>query len=85
MPPHTHPSLNCTRAFLLLCALACSLCAQSHAARCLDGWCRSRDLDAAMQAWQDMQALGIKPDLILYSALIDTCAKVRAITLHDMT
>lgn len=29
-----------------------------------------------MQIWQDMEALGIKPDLILYSALIDTCAKV---------
>jgi hypothetical protein len=30
-----------------------------------------------MEAWQDMESLGIKPDLILYSALIDTCAKVR--------
>lgn len=52
-----------------LLALLCLLCG------------RARDMDVAMQVWQDVAALGLKPDLILYSALIDTCAKVGGVSL----
>ena len=33
-------------------------------------------LQAAEAAWADARAAGVQPDLILYSAMIDACAKV---------
>ena len=37
---------------------------------------RARDAKSASQAWADVQAAGVEPDLILYSTMIDACAKV---------
>ena len=37
---------------------------------------RAGSLDAALTAWADARELGVTPDLILYSAMIDACAKV---------
>lgn len=38
---------------------------------------RAGDLQAAQAAWQDAQRLGVHPDVILYTAMIDACAKAR--------
>lgn len=39
---------------------------------------RAGDLQAAQAAWRDAQRLKVQPDLILFSAMIDACAKVGA-------
>lgn len=38
---------------------------------------RAGDLQAAQAAWQDAERLGVQPDVILYTAMIDACAKAR--------
>lgn len=40
-------------------------------------------MQAARAAWQDAKQAGVQPDLILYSAMIDCCAKVRVCAGHD--
>lgn len=37
---------------------------------------RAHDLEAAQAAWADMRAAGIQPDVVLFSTVIDACAKV---------
>jgi uncharacterized protein (DUF2237 family) len=39
-------------------------------------------MQAAKAAWQDAKQAGVQPDLILYSAMIDCCAKVRVCASH---